>query len=187
MLIITITMSGEEAPTQQQEEPEQQVKKAEEPQEEEPKSEPESPKQQEEEVEENPLSSRALVLTGYGGYEKIKLQLRTVKPLQLRSGEVLVRVKACGLNFAELLGKQGLHELLPAPPVIMGMEGSGVVEAVAGDVKDRKVSALVMRHPQEKNSSGLQLVRKGCLHIIKKWTLFLIHTCFSSQHSPTWP
>ncbi|XP_013889382.1 synaptic vesicle membrane protein VAT-1 homolog [Austrofundulus limnaeus] len=137
-------MSGEEAPTQQREEPEQQVKKAEE-----PKPEPESPaavkpEEKMEEEEEKALSSRALVLTGYGGYEKIKLQVKTMKAPQLRSGEVLVRVKACGLNFAELLGKQGLYELLPAPPVIMGMEGSGVVEAAAEDVKDRKVGDRVI-------------------------------------------
>uniref|UniRef100_A0A8C6L3A8 Vesicle amine transport 1 n=1 Tax=Nothobranchius furzeri TaxID=105023 RepID=A0A8C6L3A8_NOTFU len=93
---------------------------------------------------ESPLSSRALVLTGYGGYEKIKLQVKTLKKPQLKPGEVLVRVKACGLNFAELLGKQGLYDLLPAPPVIMGMEGSGVIEAVADDVKDRKVGDRVI-------------------------------------------
>lgn len=158
-----LIMSGEEAPTQQQEEPEQQVKQAEEPQE--PKPEPETPaavKQQEEEKkveEEKTLSSRALVLTGYGGYEKIKLQVKSMKAPQLRSGEVLVRVKACGLNFAELLGKQGLYELLPAPPVVMGMEGSGVVEAVAEDVKDRKVSRCSLSYIHSKSSSGLQLPR----------------------------
>ena len=102
-------------------------------------------------AEEEPLSCRALVLTGYGGYDKIKLQVKTLKKPQLKAGEVLVRVKACGLNFAELLGRQGLYELLPSPPVTMGMEGSGVVEAVGEDVKDRKVSrrpASAFTHPQ---------------------------------------
>ncbi|KAF7204349.1 synaptic vesicle membrane protein VAT-1 homolog [Nothobranchius furzeri] len=137
-------MSGEEAPTQQQE-PEQ-VKKTDEPPPAapEPQLEPESSSSPTPTEEEKPLSSRALVLTGYGGYEKIKLQVKTLKKPQLKPGEVLVRVKACGLNFAELLGKQGLYDLLPAPPVIMGMEGSGVIEAVADDVKDRKVGDRVI-------------------------------------------
>lgn len=91
-------------------------------------------------AEEKRLSFRALVLTGPGGYDKVKLQVKTQAEPQLKAGEVLVRVKACGLNFAELLGRQGLYELLPAPPVVMGMEGSGVIEAVGEDVKDRKVS-----------------------------------------------
>lgn len=91
-------------------------------------------------AEEKPLSWRALVLAGFGGYDKVKLQVKTQSKPQLQPGEVLVRVKACGLNFAELLARQGLYELLPAPPVTMGMEGSGVIEAVGEDVKDRKVS-----------------------------------------------
>uniref|UniRef100_A0A3Q2G595 Vesicle amine transport 1 n=1 Tax=Cyprinodon variegatus TaxID=28743 RepID=A0A3Q2G595_CYPVA len=94
--------------------------------------------------EEQPISYRALVLTGYGGYDKIKLQVKSMKKSQLKAGEVLVRVKACGLNFAELLGRQGLYDLLPAPPVTMGMEGSGVIEAVAEDVTDRKVGDRVI-------------------------------------------
>uniref|UniRef100_A0A8C9WT83 Vesicle amine transport 1 n=1 Tax=Sander lucioperca TaxID=283035 RepID=A0A8C9WT83_SANLU len=95
-------------------------------------------------AEEKPLSFRSLVLTGYGGYDKVKLQVKTQKQPQLEAGEVLVHVKACGLNFAELLGRQGLYELLPAPPVTMGMEGSGVIEAVGEDVKDRKVGDRVI-------------------------------------------
>ncbi|XP_041829542.1 synaptic vesicle membrane protein VAT-1 homolog [Melanotaenia boesemani] len=132
-------MSGEEAPTLQQE-PEQ-VTKADDP----PPA-AADPKQEESApaAEETPLSCRALVLTGYGGYDKIKLQVKTMMKPQLKPGEVLVRVKACGLNFAELLGKQGLYELLPAPPVTLGMEGSGVIEAVGEDVKDRKVGDRVI-------------------------------------------
>lgn len=144
-------MSGEEeAPTPQQE-PEQ-VKKTDEPP---PAAAAEEEEEEEEEKlaklasgsgspaaaeEEKPITYRALVLTGYGGCDKIKLQVKSMKKASLKAGEVLVRVKACGLNFAELLGKQGLYELLPAPPVTLGMEGSGVIEAVAGDVTDRKVS-----------------------------------------------
>lgn len=85
-------------------------------------------------------SFRALVLTGHGGYDKVKLQVKTEAQPQLKAGQVLVRVKACGLNFAELLGRQGLYDPLPAPPVIMGMEGSGVIEAVGEGVDDRQVS-----------------------------------------------
>ncbi|XP_042363686.1 synaptic vesicle membrane protein VAT-1 homolog [Plectropomus leopardus] len=134
-------MSGEEAPTQQQQ-PEQQEKKPDEP----PPAAAEAPQESASSpaAEEKPLSWRALVLTGHGGYDKVKLQVKTQKQPQLGAGEVLVRVKACGLNFAELLGRQGLYELLPAPPVTMGMEGSGVIEAVGEDVKDRKVGDRVI-------------------------------------------
>lgn len=136
-------MSGEEAPTLQ---PEQEKQPDEEP----PPAASEAPQQSGSSspaaAEEQPLSIRALVLTGYGGYDKVKLQVKTQKQ-QLAAGEVLVRVKACGLNFAELMGKQGLYELLPPPPVTLGMEGSGVIEAVGEDVKDRKVSEGLLITP----------------------------------------
>lgn len=87
------------------------------------------------------FSCRALVLTGYGGYGKVRLQVKTLAEPRPGPGEVLVRVKACGLNFADLLGKQGLYGPLPAPPVTMGMEGSGLIEAVGEGVQDRQVSS----------------------------------------------
>ncbi|KAK5601433.1 Synaptic vesicle membrane protein VAT-1 [Crenichthys baileyi] len=140
-------MSGEEPLTQQQE-PEQ-VKKPDEPPpvaapapaEAKPESGSSRPAAAE---EEKTISYRALVLTGYGGYEKIKLQVKSMNKSQLKAGEVLVRVKACGLNFAELLGKQGLYELLPSPPITLGMEGSGVIEAVGEDVTNRKVGDRII-------------------------------------------
>lgn len=129
-------MSGESAPTQQQQ-PEQE-KKPDEP----PPAAADAPQESggSPAAGEKPPPCRALVLTGYGGYDKVKLQVKAQSEPRLKAAEVLVRVKACGLNFAELLGRQGLYELLPAPPVTMGMEGSGVIEAVGEDVKDRKVS-----------------------------------------------
>lgn len=90
-------------------------------------------------AEEDTFSYRALVLTGFGGYDKVKLQVKKGKPV-LKSGEVMVRVKMCGLNFADLMARQGLYDRFPSPPVTPGMECSGIIEAVGEDVTDRKVS-----------------------------------------------
>lgn len=130
---ILIMSAEEEAPAQQQQ-PEEEKKL------EEPLSPAAPPAESSPATQKKTLSFRALVLTGHGGYDKVKLQVKTQEEPQLKAGEVLVRVKACGLNFAELLGRQGLYDPLPAPPVIMGMEGSGVIEAVGEGVEDRKVS-----------------------------------------------
>ncbi|KAI9539581.1 Synaptic vesicle membrane protein VAT-1 [Dissostichus eleginoides] len=145
-------MSGEDAPAEQQNavDQKQETKPAEEPKAEEPKTEPApaaaeaSPAATTEKVpEEDTFTYRALVLTGYGGYDKVKLQVKKGKPV-LKAGEVLVRVKACGLNFADLMARQGLYDRLPSPPVTPGMECSGVVEAVGEEVTDRKVGDKVM-------------------------------------------
>lgn len=152
-------MSGEDAPAQQQnaeeQKPQQQQQQDGEPKSESPKTEnkpeaePAAAASGEEAAvaapadkpaaEEDTFSYRALVLTGYGGYDKVKLQVKKGKPA-LKSGEVMVRVKACGLNFADLMARQGLYDRLPSPPVTPGMECSGIIEAVGEDVIDRKVS-----------------------------------------------
>lgn len=133
-------MSGEDAAAEtQQPQPEQDARKPEDP----PAS-PKEPGNTPAAAERGPISCRALVLTGYGGYDKIKLQVKAMPPPELQPGEVLVRVKACGLNFAELMGRQGLYDPLPSPPVTMGMEGAGVVEAVGQGVEDKKVGDRVI-------------------------------------------
>ncbi|CAK6961218.1 synaptic vesicle membrane protein VAT-1 homolog [Scomber scombrus] len=146
-------MSGEDAPAQQQNavDQKQETKPVEE-----PKTETESPPAAgaaeaaatpaattEKVPEEEAFTYRALVLTGYGGYDKVKLQVKKGKPV-LKAGEIMVRVKACGLNFADLMARQGLYDRLPSPPVTPGMECSGVVEAVGEEVTDRKVGDKVM-------------------------------------------
>ncbi|XP_016342471.1 synaptic vesicle membrane protein VAT-1 homolog isoform X2 [Sinocyclocheilus anshuiensis] len=154
-------MSGEDAPAQQQNAEEQKQQ-----QQEETKTPAESPKTEskpdppptsasteaaadtpapaaEKAPEEDTFSYRALVLTGYGGYDKVKLQVKKGKPA-LKSGEVMVRVKMCVLNFADLMARQGLYDRLPSPPVTPGMECSGIIEAVAEDVTDRKVGDKVL-------------------------------------------
>lgn len=48
-------------------------------------------------------------------------------------GEALVRIAACGLNFADLLMIDGRYQDTPAPPFTLGLELSGVVEALGPD------------------------------------------------------
>jgi len=45
------------------------------------------------------------------------------------AGELRVRIAACGLNFADLLMIKGQYQERPAPPVTLGMELAGIVEA----------------------------------------------------------
>lgn len=43
------------------------------------------------------------------------------------AGEVLVRITACGLNFADLLMAEGTYQDTPPPPFTLGMEVAGEV------------------------------------------------------------
>jgi len=77
---------------------------------------------------------RAIVTTANGDVRVMKVEERP-DPTPAK-GEVLVRVKAAGLNFADILARQGLYPDGPPKPCVMGYEASGVVES-AGEGVDR--------------------------------------------------
>jgi NADPH:quinone reductase-like Zn-dependent oxidoreductase len=75
---------------------------------------------------------RAIVTTGNGDVRVMKVETRP-DPVPAQ-GEVLIRVKASGLNFADILARQGLYPDGPPKPCVMGYEVSGVIEAVGDGV-----------------------------------------------------
>ena len=66
---------------------------------------------------------KALVITGFGGPEV--LELKDVPEPQPGPQQVLVKVKAGGLNFADLLTARGGYAGTPKPPLIAGREFAG--------------------------------------------------------------
>jgi NADPH:quinone reductase len=69
---------------------------------------------------------RAVVVTRAGGPEV--LEVRDVPDPQPAPGEVVVRVKAVGINFADTMSTRGTYSGTPPPPFISGREFAGVVE-----------------------------------------------------------
>jgi len=49
-------------------------------------------------------------------------------------GEVRIRVRAAGINFADILARIGLYPDAPKPPLVVGYEVAGVVEATGPGV-----------------------------------------------------
>jgi len=75
------------------------------------------------------------------------LQLRNVPPPNPGPGDALVRVHAAGVNFADVVMRRG--DIPGALPMVPGVEGAGIVEAVGRDVEavaigDRVAWAPVM-------------------------------------------
>jgi synaptic vesicle membrane protein VAT-1 len=85
---------------------------------------------------------RAVVTTRNGDVDVMKVETRP-DPVPAK-GEVLVRVKASGLNFADILARQGLYPDGPRKPCIMGYEVSGIVEAVGEEVDQSLVGKSVI-------------------------------------------
>ena len=61
-----------------------------------------------------------------------------------KPGQVLVRVKAAGLNFADILARQGLYPDGPPKPCVMGYEVAGLVESVGLDVDQNMIGKAVI-------------------------------------------
>jgi NADPH:quinone reductase len=76
---------------------------------------------------------RAVVLRETGGPEQ--LEHAEVPDPQPGDGEALLRVRAAGINFADVLVRQGRYPQPPELPTILGTE-------VAGEVDGRRVMAL---------------------------------------------
>ncbi|QIE26851.1 2-haloacrylate reductase (plasmid) [Caballeronia sp. SBC1] len=72
---------------------------------------------------------KAAVIYEAGGPEVLKLETRPVPTP--RSGDVLIRVRAFGLNRSELFTRQGLSPGVKFPR-ILGIEAVGIVEAAPG-------------------------------------------------------
>lgn len=67
-----------------------------------------------------------------GGPEN--LQLREAPDLQPQAGELRIRVRASGVNFADILARKGLYPDAPKLPAVVGYEVSGIVDAVSPQV-----------------------------------------------------
>ncbi|HEY2675436.1 MAG TPA: medium chain dehydrogenase/reductase family protein [Steroidobacteraceae bacterium] len=70
---------------------------------------------------------RQIYITGQGGPEK--LQIREAPDPQPQGDELRIRVKASGINFADIMARQGLYPDAPKLPCVVGYEVSGVVDA----------------------------------------------------------
>ena len=89
-----------------------------------------------------PTTMRAVQLSRFGEpdvFEIIELPRPTPEP-----GEVLIRIRAAGINFFETLVRQNRYAVTPQLPIGLGVELAGVVEAlgegVDPDLNGRRVA-----------------------------------------------
>lgn len=116
-----------------------------------------------------PKEMRAVVLTGFGGFKNVKI-LKKPEPAP-QTGEVLIRVKACGLNFQDLMVRLGAIDSPPKTPTILGFECAGEVEAVGEEVEGFKVGDRVVALPEFRAWSELVAVpTKYVYHIPDEMT-----------------
>jgi synaptic vesicle membrane protein VAT-1 len=75
---------------------------------------------------------RQVFIIGHGGPDK--LHVREAPDPTPGQGEVRIRVQAIGINFADILARQGLYQDAPKVPCVVGYEASGTIDAVGSGV-----------------------------------------------------
>lgn len=75
---------------------------------------------------------RAVVITKHGPPDVLQVQERPAP--RPGAAEVAIDVAAAGVNFADVMARQGLYEAAPKPPSVIGYEVSGTVTEVGGEV-----------------------------------------------------
>lgn len=101
---------------------------------------------------------RQIVTTRSGGVDVLRVE---EKPDPSPGpGEILVDVRAAGLNFADILARQGLYPDGPKKPCVMGYEVAGVISAVGQDVDPSIVGTEVLAMTRFGGQSDKVVVRE---------------------------
>jgi len=85
---------------------------------------------------------KAVLCKAYGPPESLVLE--EVEPLKPGPGQVVIGVKACGVNFPDTLIIEGKYQFKPEMPFSPGGEVAGVVKAIGENVTGVKVGERVI-------------------------------------------
>jgi NADPH:quinone reductase-like Zn-dependent oxidoreductase len=76
------------------------------------------------------------------------LQVREAPDPEAGEGQVRVRVRAVGINFADLMARVGLYPDAPKIPCVVGYEVSGTIDQVGAGVTDMPIGQRVFAMPR---------------------------------------
>lgn len=85
---------------------------------------------------------KQLVIPRYGPPEV--LSVCEVADPPVTPGHVRIRVRAAGINFSDLLARQGLYPDAPKPPCVIGYEVAGTVDVVGSGASAPPVGSRVL-------------------------------------------
>src|SRR2546430_6240393 len=85
---------------------------------------------------------KAVLCKAYGPPESLVIE--DIEPLKPGRGQVVISVKACGVNFPDTLIIQGKYQFKPPMPFSPGSEVAGVVKEVGAGVESVKSGERVI-------------------------------------------
>ena len=72
---------------------------------------------------------KAIFLIKNGSAEKA-FEIREVSTPTPSAGEVLIKVEAFGLNFADVMARNGMYKDAPPMPCVLGYDVAGTIEKI---------------------------------------------------------
>lgn len=102
---------------------------------------------------------KSVYITRKGGPEV--LEVRESRDPEPGKGEIRVRIRAIGVNFADIMMRMGLYPGAPNPPFVPGYEAAGVVDRVGAGVTDYKKGQSVVV-PTELGGYSDTLIANAC-------------------------
>jgi alcohol dehydrogenase len=97
---------------------------------------------------------KAMVLNGHGGMDQLTLEANFPDPVT-GDGDVVLRVKACSLNYHDVFTRKGMPGIKVAMPRIMGLDVAGEIVSVGPGVADWKPGDRVLVDPINRVEGGL--------------------------------
>jgi alcohol dehydrogenase len=97
---------------------------------------------------------RAVVTYEHGGLDRLVFEPSYRDPA-LGSSDVLVRVRACTLNYHDVFTRRGMPGIKIPLPVILGIDAAGEVDAVGEAVRDFSPGDRVLIDPIDRVDGGL--------------------------------
>jgi NADPH:quinone reductase-like Zn-dependent oxidoreductase len=76
------------------------------------------------------------------------LEVREAPDPEPKAGEVRIRTRACGINFADLVARTGMYRDAPPIPCVIGYEVSGTVDKIGEGVANVAVGDRVFGMPK---------------------------------------
>jgi synaptic vesicle membrane protein VAT-1 len=89
------------------------------------------------------------------------LQVREAPDPEPQEGEIRIRVRAAGINFADLMARVGLYPDAPKIPCVVGYEVSGVIDAIGKGVTRIAVGDRVFGMPRFGGYSDTLVIKEA--------------------------
>lgn len=110
----------------------------------------------------NPFTMRQIVNTSNGSYDVLDIQ--EAPDLSPSNDDLVIQVKASGLNFADILARKGQYPDGPDKPCVMGYEVAGVVTATGSDISDEWIGKEVLAITRFGGQAEQVLVKENQVH-----------------------